>query len=79
MIVRNLPIFANDLKIGLQEITSAFQSLGNTWQDEEYERFKKCLVPLRATVEEMTHELSLQERNMEIDLENLIRLQQIKQ
>lgn len=78
-IVANLPVFGNDLKIGFHEIMSAFQRLGNTWKDDEYERFKKCMEPLRKTIDEMTHELSRQQNQLQGDLDNLIRLRQINQ
>ena len=77
-VVAALPVFANDLKIGLQEIIQAFQKLGNTWRDDEYERFKKCLEPLRKTIEEMVHELAQHQGSLQADVDNLARYQSIQ-
>jgi hypothetical protein len=76
-VVFALPLFANGLRIGLDEITTALQSLGNTWQDDEYERFKRCLEPLRRTIDEMREQLVRHQTDLQVDVENLIRLNQI--
>lgn len=78
-IVRSLPVFSKDLAIGLSEITDAFQKLGNTWRDDEYDRFKKCLDPLRLTIDEMAHELARQQDNLQKDVDNLMRYRQLNQ
>ena len=70
-VIRNLPIFANDINLILGEIEASFKALGSTWQDDEYERFKKCFVPLRRTIDEMRSELALRQRSLEEDVERL--------
>ena len=77
-VVAALPVFAGDLRIGLEEIIAAFHRLGNTWRDDEYDRFKKCLEPLRKTIEGMVQELSRHQSNLQADVDNLARLRQIQ-
>ena len=77
-VVGALPLFANDLRSSLDEIMAAFHVLGKTWRDDEYKRFKKCLEPLRHTIDEMRQELSRHETSLQSDVENLVRLQQIQ-
>ena len=77
-VVVALPVFATDLRIGLQEIIAAFQRLGNTWRDDEYDRFKKCLEPLRQTIDDMIHELSRHQSSLQTDVDNLARHGQIQ-
>lgn len=77
-IVATLPIFAHDLRDGLQEIMQAFQKLGNTWRDDEYDSFKKCLEPLRKTIEDMTQEIKQHQSSLQADVESLARYQNIQ-
>ena len=76
-IISNMPVFAKDLKAGLADIMSAFKRLGDTWKDDEYDGFKRCLEPLRETIDEMTREFGSHQKSLQNDLENLIHLQQI--
>jgi hypothetical protein len=78
-IISNMPVFAKDLKAGLADIMSAFKRLGDTWKDDEYDGFKRCMEPLRETIDEMTREFGSHQKSLQDDLENLIHLQQIKQ
>ena len=77
-VVSNLPIFAGDLRINLREIVLAFQRLGSTWRDEEYDQFRRCLPPLEKIIDEMIAELARHQGSLQNDLENLARLRQIK-
>ena len=77
-VVVELPIFANDLKTGLDEILVAFHALGNTWRDNEYDRFKMCLEPLRRIIDDMRQELSRLQTSLQADVDNLVRYKQIE-
>ena len=77
-VIGALPIFANDLQVGLNEMMASFHALGSTWRDDEYERFKKCLEPLRRTIDEMRQELSRLQISLQTDVDNLVRYNQIQ-
>ncbi len=78
-VISCLPVFVAELMTGFDDIMDAFKHLGDTWRDEEYDHFKKCLEPLHRTIDEMTQELVRQHAHLQSDMENLLSLRQITQ
>jgi hypothetical protein len=78
-VISCLPVFVAELRTGFGDIMDAFKHLGDTWRDEEYDHFKKCLEPLHQTIDEMTQELVRQHAHLQSDMENLLILRQITQ
>ena len=78
-IVEALPLFTRDLATSMEEISTAFNRLGATWRDEEYDRFKKSIEMLRHPLNEMIHEVSLQKESLKDDVERLQSIRAIKE
>jgi hypothetical protein len=64
-----LEIFSRDIDIELTTLTNGLASLGATWQDEEFKKFKKALQPVQAVLGEFREEIRKNKPKLEADAE----------
>lgn len=71
-------MFSNDVKAELAVMEAALARLGHTWQDDEYQKFKKAMVPLRRLLDEFHGEIAKSQPAMLADAETIRAYQKLK-
>jgi uncharacterized protein YukE len=67
-----LRTFVTNLRSEIEKMNSEFHSLGSTWRDNEYDKFKRTLDRLKAQIEEVVQEISRREPELKEDAEMLL-------
>ena len=68
-IAEELSMFSNDVKTELTLLDGELGRLGNTWQDEEYSKFKAAIQPLRRILDAFHEEITRSKPDLLADAE----------
>lgn len=66
-----LRMFTNSLRAELEKMNSGLHNLGATWQDKEYEKFKRTFDRLKDDLAKLDQEISKREPELKQDAQLL--------
>jgi len=66
-----LRMFTNSLRAELEKMNSGLHNLGATWQDKEYEKFKRTFDRLKDELVKLDQEISKRESELKQDAQLL--------
>ena len=70
-LAENLKMFSNSFRTELINLEREIQKLGNTWQDEEYKKFKHSFEGLKTELEKLSKDIARREPELREDAQLL--------
>ena len=71
LLAENLRIFNNDVRTELGKMNDGLRHLGQTWQDEEYKKFKRFFDRIKEDLTKLDQEISKREPELKEDAQLL--------
>lgn len=67
-----LRTLVGNIRAELEKMNSEFLTLGSTWRDQDYEKFKRSFDRLKEEIEKIAQEISRREPKLKEDVQTLL-------